>query len=60
VARVFDYHAVVLVPEDAPAPRLGEVVALVPNHVCTAVHLADELVVVEDGQVRERLAIDGR
>lgn len=60
VTRVFDYHAVVAVPESAAAPRLGEVVAVVPNHVCTAAHLADELVLLEHGKVQARWPIDGR
>ena len=33
------------------APDLGEIVAVVPNHVCTAVNLADELLIVRDGAV---------
>ncbi len=57
--RVFDYHAVVPVPEGAAAPRLGDVVAVIPNHVCTAAHLADELVLLEDGRLT-RWPIDGR
>ncbi|MBS1860350.1 MAG: alanine racemase [Actinobacteria bacterium] len=60
VTRVFDYHAVVPVPEGAPAPSLGDVVAVIPNHVCTVAHLADQLILVEAGKVQARWPIDGR
>lgn len=60
VTGVFDFHAVVDVPRDGPQPKLGEVVAVVPNHVCAAVNLARELVVTEGGQVTARWPIDAR
>jgi D-serine deaminase-like pyridoxal phosphate-dependent protein len=60
IERVFDYHAVVRVPEGGPRPRLGEVVTVVPNHVCPVVNLSRELVVVRDGRVLDRWAIDAR
>jgi D-serine deaminase-like pyridoxal phosphate-dependent protein len=44
-----EHHGVVDVPDGAVAPALGEVVALVPNHVCQVVNLADEYTVVRDG-----------
>jgi D-serine deaminase-like pyridoxal phosphate-dependent protein len=34
---------------DAPLPSLGSRLRVVPNHVCNAVNLADELVVVRNG-----------
>lgn len=36
----------------APLPRLGEVVRVVPNHVCAAVNLVDDLWVDESGILR--------
>jgi D-serine deaminase-like pyridoxal phosphate-dependent protein len=33
------------------APKIGERLRFVPNHVCTAVNLADELIGVRDGRV---------
>jgi D-serine deaminase-like pyridoxal phosphate-dependent protein len=60
IVRLFDFHAVVEVPEGAAAPQLGEVVAVVPNHVCPVVNVARELVVVENGELVDRWAIDAR
>lgn len=39
---------------------LGTRLRLVPNHVCTAVNLADEYVVVRDGQPVHRWPVDAR
>lgn len=44
-----EHHATVRFPRGAVAPGLGEQVRVVPNHVCTAVNLADELLVETTG-----------
>jgi len=49
IERVSDYHGVVRIPAGTPRPRLGEVVAVVPNHVCPAVDLQDSFVVARSG-----------
>jgi D-serine deaminase-like pyridoxal phosphate-dependent protein len=41
-------------------PRVGEVVAVVPNHCCTVVNLTDELIAVRDGAVVDRWRIASR
>jgi D-serine deaminase-like pyridoxal phosphate-dependent protein len=54
IERVNDYHGVVATPRGAPRPQLGEVVAIVPNHVCPVVDLVDRVVAVAaDGSVEE-------
>ena len=47
LARVWEHHGVVEVPEGEPRPALGDEVDVVPNHVCATVNLVDELVVGE-------------
>jgi D-serine deaminase-like pyridoxal phosphate-dependent protein len=47
VVALSEHHATVTFA--GPAPAVGERVRLAPNHVCTAVNLADELVVVDAG-----------
>jgi D-serine deaminase-like pyridoxal phosphate-dependent protein len=53
VVQLSEHHAVVQLPAELPegvtAPRHGERVAIVPNHVCSAVNLTDELVIVRQG-----------
>ena len=51
IMAVSEHHATVVLPPGVAAPDLGEIVAVVPNHVCTAVNLADELLIVRDGAV---------
>ncbi|QNN52709.1 D-TA family PLP-dependent enzyme [Nocardioides mesophilus] len=47
LTQLSEHHAVVDWP--GPLPRPGDRVRVVPNHVCSAVNLADELHVVEEG-----------
>lgn len=54
IERVNDYHGVCAVPPGADRPKLGDVVAVVPNHVCPVVDLVDAVVVVAaDGSTSE-------
>jgi D-serine deaminase-like pyridoxal phosphate-dependent protein len=43
-----------------PRPRVGDVVAVVPNHCCTVVNLVDELTVVRGGEVVDVWAVSSR
>lgn len=54
VVGLSEHHAVVTLPDDVPVPGLGATVRVAPNHVCAAVNLARELVVVTQGQVVDR------
>ena len=60
VRSVYDHHAVLELPEDLPRPRVGDVVAVVPNHVCPVVNLTDELVLTRAGETVERLPVAAR
>ena len=51
IAALSEHHAVTDLA-GAPLPRLGETVRVVPNHVCAAVNLADDLWVEERGTLR--------
>ncbi|MFC0315773.1 alanine racemase [Gordonia phosphorivorans] len=44
IVSLSEHHAVVELPPDTkPLPALGDRVRVIPNHVCSAVNLADEL-----------------
>jgi D-serine deaminase-like pyridoxal phosphate-dependent protein len=43
-----------------PRPRVGEVVAVVPNHCCVVVNLVDSLTVVQGGQVVDQWRVASR
>jgi len=51
IVAISEHHATVTVPAGAAAPELGEIVTAAPNHVCAAVNLADELLVIRAGTV---------
>jgi D-serine deaminase-like pyridoxal phosphate-dependent protein len=60
VERLYDYHAVLGLPPGSGRPALGEIVAVVPNHVCPVVDLVSSFVaVLPDGRV-EHWAVDAR
>lgn len=67
VVQLSEHHAVVEMPGVAASdlPALGSVVRVVPNHVCIAVNMVDELVVYDRGAdaepaARWRVAARGR
>jgi D-serine deaminase-like pyridoxal phosphate-dependent protein len=58
ITGLWEHHAVATI--GAGAPALGEVVAVVPNHVCTAVNLVPELLVTDQGRVVDRWPVAAR
>jgi D-serine deaminase-like pyridoxal phosphate-dependent protein len=62
VIALSEHHATVAFPDSTSPPALGSVVRVVPNHVCTAVNLADLLLVTAEGAVVDqwRVAARGR
>lgn len=59
IARVSDYHGVVVAP-GAALPTVGEIVAVVPNHVCPAIDLRDSFVATRSGEVVGIWPVDAR
>ncbi|WP_432489582.1 alanine racemase [Kineococcus sp. SYSU DK018] len=60
VPALSEHHATVELPAGEAVPSLGDVVRVAPNHVCAAVNLADELVVVRGGRVVDRWPVGAR
>lgn len=60
IERLFDYHGAVAITAGTPAPALGEVVAIVPNHVCPVVDLFDTFVVTRAGVIVGQWPVDAR
>ena len=60
IERVSDYHGVVSSPDGGPLPAIGEVVAVVPNHVCPVVDLRDTFVATRGGVVVGTWPVDAR
>jgi D-serine deaminase-like pyridoxal phosphate-dependent protein len=59
ITALSEHHAVVAWPDPALPPR-GARLRVVPNHVCNAVNLADELVVVTNGEMVDRWPVTAR
>ena len=59
VVRMNEEHGIVRL---APgfSPPVGEKIVFFPNHVCTTVNLSDELLVVQDGVVRDVWSVAAR
>jgi D-serine deaminase-like pyridoxal phosphate-dependent protein len=60
IQRVSDYHGVVTAPGGGALPALGEVVAVVPNHVCPVVDLMDTFLATRSGMVVGTWPVDAR
>jgi D-serine deaminase-like pyridoxal phosphate-dependent protein len=60
IERVSDYHGVLRIPGDAARPAPGEILAVVPNHVCPVIDLRDSFIATRSGQVVGRWPVDAR
>jgi D-serine deaminase-like pyridoxal phosphate-dependent protein len=60
VQRMSEEHGVLDLSRSDWTPRVGEVVRVVPNHVCIVVHLFDEAIGVRGDEVASRWAIAAR
>ncbi len=49
--RASEEHGLIDWPEDEPPPRVGDRFRVIPFHVCTAVNLPDEIVLVRGDEV---------
>lgn len=60
VTALSEHHATVVWPDDEELPALGQRLRLIPNHVCLAMNLVDEVTVVRDGAVVDRWMVAAR
>jgi D-serine deaminase-like pyridoxal phosphate-dependent protein len=60
VERLFDYHGAIAIPPGTHAPELGEIVAIVPNHVCPVVDVFDTFVATRAGEIVGLWPVDAR
>jgi D-serine deaminase-like pyridoxal phosphate-dependent protein len=60
IARLSEEHGVVTLSSDESEFDVGDRVEIIPNHICPAVNLTDELVIVRDGHVIDRWPVSAR
>jgi D-serine deaminase-like pyridoxal phosphate-dependent protein len=58
--RLNEYHGYLTVPPEVDRPAVGDVLALIPNHVCPAVNLFDEFLVRDGDEVVGSWPVDAR
>ncbi|MHA6694269.1 alanine racemase [Homoserinimonas sp. A520] len=60
VVALSEHHATIRFPDGAAIPELGSTLRVAPNHVCAAVNLADQLVVLQNGALIDTWRVAGR
>lgn len=60
VEKLNDYHGMVTLPAAGPRPRIGDVVGVVPNHVCPVVDLVPSFVAVGADGRADHWPVDAR
>jgi D-serine deaminase-like pyridoxal phosphate-dependent protein len=60
IARLSEEHGVVAIPADETGFDVGDRVEIIPNHICPAINLTDELVMVRDGHVIDHWPVAAR
>jgi D-serine deaminase-like pyridoxal phosphate-dependent protein len=60
ISRLADHHGTVDAPDGTALPDVGQVVAVLPNHICPVVNLVDMFLVVRDGQLVDTWPVDAR
>jgi D-serine deaminase-like pyridoxal phosphate-dependent protein len=60
IARLSEEHGVVTLSPHERGFDVGDQVEIIPNHICPAVNLTDELVIVRDGNVVDHWPVAAR
>ncbi len=60
IPALSEHHATVVWPDDDEMPALGERVRVIPNHVCVAMNLVDDVAVLSGGAVVDRWSVRAR
>jgi D-serine deaminase-like pyridoxal phosphate-dependent protein len=60
IARLSEEHGVLTLSPGETGFEVGDRVEIIPNHICPAVNLTDELVIVRDGHVIDRWPVAAR
>jgi D-serine deaminase-like pyridoxal phosphate-dependent protein len=60
IERLSDYHGVIPVPQGAAHPVRGEVVSIIPNHICPVIDLVDTFTVISADGSTEDWPVDAR
>jgi D-serine deaminase-like pyridoxal phosphate-dependent protein len=59
IIRASEEHGVLGLPSDSPL-QIGDRVAILPNHICSAINLHDDVLIAEDGRIVDRWPVAAR
>ena len=60
IARLSEEHGHLDLSAVANPPKIGDIVRVVPNHVCVVVNMVDRVVGVRDGRIERILTVEAR
>jgi D-serine deaminase-like pyridoxal phosphate-dependent protein len=60
ITALSEHHATVEWPESTTRPALGDRLRVIPNHVCLAINLVDDVAVTSHGALVERWNVSAR
>ncbi|MCO4239639.1 D-TA family PLP-dependent enzyme [Pseudarthrobacter sp. MDT3-28] len=60
ITALSEHHATVVWPAEATLPALGDRLRVVPNHVCIAMNLVDDVTVISGGEIVDRWHVAAR
>ncbi|MFF2315031.1 D-TA family PLP-dependent enzyme [Arthrobacter sp. NPDC058097] len=60
ITALSEHHATVEWPEPDTVPAIGQRLRVIPNHVCLAVNLVDDVAVVRGGELVDRWVVAAR
>jgi D-serine deaminase-like pyridoxal phosphate-dependent protein len=60
ITALSEHHATVEWRDDGAPPAIGAQLRVIPNHVCLAINLVDEVAVVSQGRLVDRWAVAAR
>jgi D-serine deaminase-like pyridoxal phosphate-dependent protein len=60
IARLSEEHGVVTLPPDELGFAIGDRVEIIPNHICPAVNLYDEMLIARGGRIIDRWPVAAR
>ena len=60
IHKFAEEHGFLNLTKCANKPLVGDIVSVIPNHVCVVVNMIDQLVAVRDGQIVDVIPIKAR
>jgi len=60
IIKFSEEHGFLNLMDCTKKPTVGEIVSVVPNHVCVAVNMVDQLVVVQNKRVMKTIPVAAR